>query len=82
MARERDIRHPDDAVMAYPSSSSAEYVREGVDELSGLLDPAIIFERTGVTHLVHCWFAQGRSVSPFFRIHFLYLSKESFRKIL
>jgi len=67
MARKQDIRHPSDAVMAYPSS---EYIRDGVDESSGSDNPAFTFERTGVTHLVQAWFAQGHSVSLFFKLTF------------
>ena len=61
----RDIRHPNDALtMSYPSSTSTEYIREGVDKSSAFIHERT-HERAGVTHLVHCWFAQGHRVSLF-----------------
>ena len=72
-AHKRDIRHPDEAVMSYPAPE--EYSQEGIDELSS----TCLHERAGVTHLVHCWFAQAHLIGPFSNFDFLYLSKELLR---
>jgi hypothetical protein len=62
--------------MSYPHSTSKEYIREGMAESSDFVYERK-YERAGVTHLVHCWFAQAHPVSLLSDFEFLYLSKES-----
>ena len=50
--------------MSYPHSGSTEYVREGVEDTSAFVHETK-HERAGVTHLLHCWFAQAHPVSQF-----------------
>jgi hypothetical protein len=63
VANEKDAHHSDEKVMQYPTSktdSEIEYVREGIQ----VHDQSFEYERTGVTHLVHAWHAQGHKVTP------------------
>ncbi|KAH6911611.1 hypothetical protein BKA70DRAFT_1219731 [Coprinopsis sp. MPI-PUGE-AT-0042] len=62
-AHERDLRHPHEKLMAY-----LEDQRNGIDvprpdegdKIRVVSDNGQqLFERTGVTHLVHCWAQQG-----------------------
>ncbi len=57
--------------MSYPGCAPEGYVREGVDESSS----TFLHERAGVTHLAHCWFAQGHPVGLFSNFDSLYLTK-------
>ena len=63
-ANKRDVRHPDDKIMAYSlevvSGENEEPLRDGVGSKSQIGE-----ERTGVTHLVHAWHQQGHPVSVF-----------------
>lgn len=62
-ANERDIRHPNQTLMAYslqpPPDCPEEYIREGVGSAEEMGA-----ERTGVTHLVHAWHQQGHPNDP------------------
>ena len=64
VASNRDKRHPEDNMMAYPSGDGVQHIEHEGVEREGVQHCQQNYERAGVHHLVHGWPMQGHPVCP------------------